>query len=674
MCSRAAIFGAPVTEPGGNVAREASAHPHAGAEPARRPSTRGGRARGGARPRAAAGTSTEPNSHTRPRSLRTRSTIITFSARSLAVRPAGVGRRALDRARSSTTSPSRRRNRSGDAEATRHPCDGQPHDGAVRRRVALGERGARARPRRHPPGIGADSRRVRFTWYTSPAAIDGADRPHPVLERRLRRASVVHASAAGPRHGGPGHGRAGRTWREAGADRRALEREHDRPEPGRLERREVVGEVDEARWPAAHRPRPAARRRRRGRGMARSVRSRLGTRRHPVPHRKVARPCTSSSPRSTRRCARSCATSPRREIAPHAEAWDRDHHFPVDVVRGMGDLGLFGIPFPEEYGGGRRRPHDAVHRHRGARPGRPLDGHHARGRCGPRRQPDPPLRHRGAEADLAARPVRRARPRRLRAHRAGGGQRRRRHPHHGRARRRRGSGCSTARRRSSPTPARRSPRSSRSPPAPARARSARSSCPSGTPGFEVQPPYRKMGWHASDTHGLTFTDCRVPEDNLLGERGRGFAQFLQILDEGRVAISALAVGCIQACLEHCVALRPGPHTRSGKPIGANQGVAFQVRRPGGDGGDGAPAHLPGGVAPRHRPALQAGGRHGQAPHHRGRRGRHPHRHPDLRRLRVHGRDARWPASTGTPRSSRSARAPARSSGSSSAGSSGLPVQ
>ena len=71
--------------------------------------------------------------------------------------------------------------------------------------------------------------------------------------------------------------------------------------------------------------------------------------------------------------------------------------------------------------------------------------------------------------------------------------------------------------------------------------------PSGSPGFDVQPPYRKMGWHASDTHGLTFDDCRVPESNLLGERGRGFAQFLHILDEGRVAISALSVGTIETC-------------------------------------------------------------------------------------------------------------------------------
>ena len=77
--------------------------------------------------------------------------------------------------------------------------------------------------------------------------------------------------------------------------------------------------------------------------------------------------------------------------------------------------------------------------------------------------------------------------------------------------------------------------------------------PQGAPGYEVGEPYRKMGWHASDTHGLSFSGCRVPADNLLGERGRGFAQFLEILDEGRVAIAALAVGVIRCCLEQSVA-------------------------------------------------------------------------------------------------------------------------
>ncbi|MEY2462191.1 MAG: short-chain 2-methylacyl-CoA dehydrogenase, partial [Acidimicrobiaceae bacterium] len=98
--------------------------------------------------------------------------------------------------------------------------------------------------------------------------------------------------------------------------------------------------------------------------------------------------------------------------------------------------------------------------------------------------------------------------------------------------------------------------------------------PAGTPGLEVQPPYRKMGWHATDTHGLTFTGCRVPADHLLGERGRGFAQFLSILDEGRVAIAALAVGAIESCLEHATQYAKDRNA-FGRPIGANQAVAFK---------------------------------------------------------------------------------------------------
>lgn len=99
--------------------------------------------------------------------------------------------------------------------------------------------------------------------------------------------------------------------------------------------------------------------------------------------------------------------------------------------------------------------------------------------------------------------------------------------------------------------------------------------PSGTPGFIVEPAYDKLGWNISDTHPLTFQDARVPQDHLLGERGRGYAQFLATLDDGRIAIAALAVGCIQACLEHCVS-HAAERTTFGKPIGAKQGVAFQI--------------------------------------------------------------------------------------------------
>jgi short/branched chain acyl-CoA dehydrogenase len=99
--------------------------------------------------------------------------------------------------------------------------------------------------------------------------------------------------------------------------------------------------------------------------------------------------------------------------------------------------------------------------------------------------------------------------------------------------------------------------------------------PAGTAGLEVEPPYRKMGWHGSDTRGLAFTDCRIPAENLLGERGRGFQQFLATLDDGRIAIAALAVGLAQACLEHSVEYAK-TRRAFGRAVGANQGLAFQV--------------------------------------------------------------------------------------------------
>jgi short/branched chain acyl-CoA dehydrogenase len=99
--------------------------------------------------------------------------------------------------------------------------------------------------------------------------------------------------------------------------------------------------------------------------------------------------------------------------------------------------------------------------------------------------------------------------------------------------------------------------------------------PSGTPGFEVQPAYDKLGWRISDTHGLVFDDCRVPEANLVGQRGTGFKQFLAILDDGRIAISALAVGLAQACLDESLRYAQQRHT-FGKPIGARQAIAFAI--------------------------------------------------------------------------------------------------
>ncbi|MGN9775032.1 acyl-CoA dehydrogenase family protein [Micromonospora sp. H33] len=99
--------------------------------------------------------------------------------------------------------------------------------------------------------------------------------------------------------------------------------------------------------------------------------------------------------------------------------------------------------------------------------------------------------------------------------------------------------------------------------------------PSGTPGFTVAPGYSKVGWTASDTHELTFDDCRVPAANLLGERGRGFAQFLRILDEGRIAIAALAVGLAQGCVDESVKYAKERHA-FGQPIGNYQAIQFKI--------------------------------------------------------------------------------------------------
>ena len=99
--------------------------------------------------------------------------------------------------------------------------------------------------------------------------------------------------------------------------------------------------------------------------------------------------------------------------------------------------------------------------------------------------------------------------------------------------------------------------------------------PAGTPGFVVEPAYDKLGWHASDTHGLSFDGVHVPADHLLGERGAGFRQFLQTLDDGRIAISALALGLAQACLEASTSYA-STRMAFGRPIGVNQGISFAV--------------------------------------------------------------------------------------------------
>ena len=99
--------------------------------------------------------------------------------------------------------------------------------------------------------------------------------------------------------------------------------------------------------------------------------------------------------------------------------------------------------------------------------------------------------------------------------------------------------------------------------------------PAGTPGMTVGPSYRKVGWRASDTHELAFEGCRVPASNLLGERGRGYSQFLETLTDGRVAIAALSVGLARGCLEESVRYA-GEREAFGRPIGAFEAIRFKL--------------------------------------------------------------------------------------------------
>src|SRR5579864_9207125 len=99
--------------------------------------------------------------------------------------------------------------------------------------------------------------------------------------------------------------------------------------------------------------------------------------------------------------------------------------------------------------------------------------------------------------------------------------------------------------------------------------------PKGTPGYIIGNPYKKMGWKASDTRPLTFEDCMVPEENILGRRGDGFKQFMQILDAGRIAIAALSVGLAQACLDEALSYAR-ERKQFGQPISKFQAIQFKL--------------------------------------------------------------------------------------------------
>ncbi len=268
------------------------------------------------------------------------------------------------------------------------------------------------------------------------------------------------------------------------------------------------------------------------------------------------------------------------EIAPHAAKWDKDHYFPTDVVQKMGGLGLMGLTAPEEYGGagddgdftslcvaieeigrvdqslgitleaavglginpiltfGSREQKDAWLPDLVA--GRTLAGF---GLTEPGAGSDAGATRTKAELDNGEWVVNGAKAFITNS----------------------GSDITSL----VTVTARTGVRDDGKPEISAII------LPAGTLGLTVEPAYDKLGWHASDTHGLTFTDCRVPEGNLVGERGRGYAQFLATLDDGRVAIAALAVGCIQACLDMSLEYA-GQRQTMGGPIGRTQGVAFQI--------------------------------------------------------------------------------------------------
>jgi alkylation response protein AidB-like acyl-CoA dehydrogenase len=99
--------------------------------------------------------------------------------------------------------------------------------------------------------------------------------------------------------------------------------------------------------------------------------------------------------------------------------------------------------------------------------------------------------------------------------------------------------------------------------------------PNGAPGYEISAPMHKLGWHASDTRELSFSGCRVPEGNLLGTRGRGFRQFMEILDGGRISVASMGVGLAQGAYDLALAYAKERH-QFGKPIAEFQAIQFQL--------------------------------------------------------------------------------------------------
>ena len=274
-----------------------------------------------------------------------------------------------------------------------------------------------------------------------------------------------------------------------------------------------------------------------------------------------------------------CRDFAKEVVAPAAEELDREHRFPYDIVRQMGEMGLFGLPFGEEWGGaggdflsyclaieeiGRADAGVGITLEAavslGAAPIHDFGTREQKERWLPdllagRRLWAFGLTEPGAGSDAGAT--------RTRAELRDG-----QWIVNGAKQFITNSGTDIS---AGVTITAVTARQQRAP----RGEISAILVPADSPGYTVLPAYRKLGWHSSDTHPLAFDDCRVPEENLLGRRGGGYGQFLNALTGGRIAIAALSVGVAQACLDAALAYAR-ERSAFGRPISQFQAIQFKL--------------------------------------------------------------------------------------------------
>ena len=267
----------------------------------------------------------------------------------------------------------------------------------------------------------------------------------------------------------------------------------------------------------------------------------------------------------------------RNEVRPVAEELDRTKSFPYEIVAKMGELGLMGIPFPQEYGGGGA---DTLSYVLAVEELARIDSSVCITMAAHTSLGTMPIHLWGSDEQkvgVAAAALQRRAPRLLRPDRARGRLRRRQRAHHGELEDGEWtidgakqfitnsgteiSGCVSI--------------TAVTGEANGRKEISNLIVPNGTPGYEVGEPYRKMGWNASDTRPLTFEDCRVPESNLLGRRGDGFKNFLHILDGGRIGVAAMGVGLAQGALDEAIAYAK-ERRAFGQPISKFQSIQAKI--------------------------------------------------------------------------------------------------